>query len=437
MTTLAEATAVSPLRARLDAEIAEARTWGTRVTLNDLTVLANKNDPFRVDTPARHRDGEWLATTVQDLGLGERKIHLRGMHYMVLGLPKPDGTPYINDDDHWEWLQGDCAKAARFLGYIPFDQIFDKRAAAPVIREYMRVDPEPYLTIGVNVAIPHADEIMPHLGVDGFEGTQPNHIVLFAEKSSLDLVLTPLAREYEADTYLATGEISDSHLHEMALSAAKDTRSLVVLCFSDSDPAGWQMPISIARKLQAFKTLLPNMPDFEVHRVALSADHVREYGLPSTPLKDTERRAGRWRDLMGVEQTEIDALAALQPTILEQIARDAITPFFDHGLERRVRQARDAWYAAALEVINRQLDADRLSEVREQAVTKLADMQRQIDALNEQLRIDVNDFDLPPIVIPEARATGSSRAPLVDSRWLFAEQCRRLIASKNYTPTDH
>jgi len=26
-----------------------------------LTVLAAQNDPFRVDTPARHRDGKWLA----------------------------------------------------------------------------------------------------------------------------------------------------------------------------------------------------------------------------------------------------------------------------------------------------------------------------------------------------------------------------------------
>jgi hypothetical protein len=27
-------------------------------SLKDLTVLAPQNDPFRVDTPARHRDGE-------------------------------------------------------------------------------------------------------------------------------------------------------------------------------------------------------------------------------------------------------------------------------------------------------------------------------------------------------------------------------------------
>ena len=101
----------SPLRAALDTVIAEQGC-----SLKDLTVLAPKNDPFRLDTPARHRDGRWLAETATELGLGDRKIHLRGLHYMVLGRPKPDGTPYLNDDDTWEWLQADAAKAARFLG---------------------------------------------------------------------------------------------------------------------------------------------------------------------------------------------------------------------------------------------------------------------------------------------------------------------------------
>ena len=64
----------SPLRQVLDQTIA---TEGG--SLKDLTVLAPQNDPFRVDTDARHRDGEWLAVTARDLGLGDRKIHLRGL----------------------------------------------------------------------------------------------------------------------------------------------------------------------------------------------------------------------------------------------------------------------------------------------------------------------------------------------------------------------
>jgi hypothetical protein len=46
----------SPLRQALEAAAAE-----NGCSLKALTVLAAQNDPFRLDTPASHRDGEWLA----------------------------------------------------------------------------------------------------------------------------------------------------------------------------------------------------------------------------------------------------------------------------------------------------------------------------------------------------------------------------------------
>ena len=302
---------VSPLRAALDAVIAEEGC-----SLKDLTVLAPRNDPFRLDTPARHRDGQWLAETAAELGLGTRKIHLRGLHYMVLGRTMPDGTQYVNDNDHWEWLQADAAKAARFLGYLPFDQITDQRNAEPVIRVRESGQIEAYLTTELNVSIPEAWELQPQIDVEGFEGRQPYRLALVGEKSSLADILGPLADRYDADLFLPTGEISDTQIYLMARAAEDDGRPLVVLYFADCDPAGWQMGISVSRKLQALKILLPEMPDFEVHRVALTPAQVREYGLPSTPLKATEKRADPWRAAMGVEQTEIDALASLGPELL-------------------------------------------------------------------------------------------------------------------------
>jgi hypothetical protein len=56
----------SPLRQTLDTAIAEA---GSKVSMKDLTVLAPQNDPFRLDTPANHRDSKWLADVIADLGI--------------------------------------------------------------------------------------------------------------------------------------------------------------------------------------------------------------------------------------------------------------------------------------------------------------------------------------------------------------------------------
>jgi hypothetical protein len=416
---------VSPLRAALDKVIADQGC-----SLKDLTVLAPQNDPFRVDTPARHRDGEWLAITARDLGLGDRKIHLRGLHYMVIGRPKPDGTPYRNTDDDWLWLQGDAAKAARFLGYIPFDQVADQRNSPPEIREFELPIPGAFLSTELHIEIP--DDITPTLYTDDFRGTQPYKIVLFGEKSSLADVLSPIAENYEADLYLPTGEISDTLMHRMASIALRDGRPMVVLCFSDADPAGWQMPISIGRKLQAFCTLLPGMPDFAVYRVALTPQQVGEYGLPSTPLKDTELRADKWRTAWGVEQTEVDALASLRPELLDQIARQALDGFFDHTLADRIARYRSEWLDRARELIATTFDMDRLDEIRRDAEEQLAGMRSQIRELNDALRVDVDDDDLPLIELPEAADPGGNGTPLVDSRWDFTVQCQALIASKQY-----
>jgi hypothetical protein len=421
----------SPLRQALDAAIAESN--GSKLSMKDLTVLSPQIDPFRLDTPTNHEIGKWLADTAANLGLGYRKIHLRGLHYMILGQPKPDGSAYANTEADWLWLSGEAGKAARWLGYIPFDQIFDNRNAAPDVRIFTEPTPYPYITVGIDIKIPTADDIIPRLGIDDFDGTQPYKIVMIGEKSSLEPVLSPMAEDYKADLYLPTGCLSDTLIYQMAKIGAEDGRSMVVLYFSDCDPSGWNMPIEVGRKLQGFKACLYPDLEFEVHRVALTPEQVREYGLPSTPLKDTERRGDRWRAATGVEQTEIDALASLQPDLLRQITRNAIAPFFDDALDDRVEATRREWMDQALEIINADLDQARLGRIRREATEKLDEMREQIDAFNEQLRIDVDDFDLPAIEIPEADIDYYLQPkPLLDSFWSFTEQCKALIDSKAY-----
>jgi hypothetical protein len=98
------------------------------------------------------------------------------------------------------------------------------------------------------------------------------------------------------------------------------------------------MSVSIGRKLQALRDL--QFPDlkFELVAVALTVEQVRELGLPSTPLKETEKRADRWRDAFGVEQTEIDAIATLRPDILADIIEHAFDPYLDRDLAARVME---------------------------------------------------------------------------------------------------
>ncbi len=103
------------------------------------------------------------------------------------------------------------------------------------------------------VSLPDAHDLTPRARVMGFSADQPYHLVLVGEKSSLRPVLNGVADRYRADLYLPTGEISDTQAYIMAQSAARDGRPMVVFYFHDCDPSGWQMPVSLARKLQALK----------------------------------------------------------------------------------------------------------------------------------------------------------------------------------------
>src|SRR5262249_29557893 len=96
--------------------------------------------------------------------------------------------------------------------------------------------------------------------------------------------------------------------------------------------------------------------------------------------------------------------------------------------------ARQAWLDAALEVMNEQVDHERLGRIRAEAAVKLDATREQINALNDELRIDVDDFDLPDIEVPEADPSlgMTSDEPLLDSSWTFVEQTRRLRDSKAY-----
>jgi hypothetical protein len=53
-------------------------------SLSDLTVLSAQVDPYRLDTPSGHRDGQWVAEHLNRLVGGTKRIHWRGLHYVLV-----------------------------------------------------------------------------------------------------------------------------------------------------------------------------------------------------------------------------------------------------------------------------------------------------------------------------------------------------------------
>src|SRR6516165_2994345 len=165
-------------------------------SLSDLTVLSAQVDPYRLDTPSGHRDGQWVAKQL-DRAIGKkRRIHWRGLHYALVStsnLIKPNGEKYRNTDEDWTWLVNVAGKAGRWLGYIDFERITDNRNAEPVIHHKARVNPQAFVSIGLDVQIPDVEDLQPLPTASGFEPRQAFHFVMFGEKASLEDVVLPVA----------------------------------------------------------------------------------------------------------------------------------------------------------------------------------------------------------------------------------------------------
>ena len=315
--------------------------------MDELTVL--ENDPYRVDTATGHRNGKWFAEQIARFVPEYSKVHIRGLHYLASSagdVRKPDGKLYINSNPDWIWINADASLAGRWLGYVPFERISDQRNEEANIYVPDYRPPWSHLIGGDEVKLPETSELMPRL-YGSFHGRQPYRIILITEKSSLALVLGPIAEAVGGELLAMTGETSATRIAEMAKRIADDGRPAVVLYFSDHDPSGHQMPISISRKLQALRDLLYPELTIQVRRAALTAEQANELDLPTTPLKDTERRAANWKAKTGREQTELDALIALHPGALRRLAWEAVEPFFDATLANRVVEAAKEWRIAA------------------------------------------------------------------------------------------
>jgi hypothetical protein len=433
--------------------VLEAAKAECECNTDSLTVLARRIDPYR--RAGDQKEGEWVARQIERAFKPYQRVHLRGLHYAIVAqgnVRKPDRTIYRNTVSDFQWL-GEALKAARWGGYIPFDRISDNRNDDPIIFRNREITggPSGQLDGGANwdgqwlFELGDIDINRPSASLAGFHRDQPYGLTIFGEKSSLEDVLRPIAERYRADLYVGTGETSDTLAYQAAKDGVADGRPLVIFTICDFDPAGWQMPVSIGRKLQALRDLCFPGLKFKVVPLGLTDEHVREFALPSTPLKATEVRGDKWRAEFGLEQTEVDALATLQPDVLRQIVLDGIAPYYDATLEARVSAAKRRWVRRAQTVINGHVDAEAVDEIERGIEDFKVGATERIEAIKTEIEERVSEADaqlaemveaielpdipaLPAAVLPES----GTQACLVSSDWSWVEQTRALKARKTY-----
>ena len=314
-----------------------ARDAGQRVT--DLIALAPANDPFYTGTPGDWQNGHWFADLWQRFGYGSG-VHIRRVHYQIISqtppVAMPNGLPYENTERCWDFLNA-ASKAARYLELVEPGAFVDRRNPEP--RIYAGGShAEPTIEVSdpswSGTSIPDFPDL-PDYHVYSFEGRQRYHLEIWCEKSTMNDVLIPLCQNYGINLVTGVGEMSITAVLQLA-ERFEAGRPVRVFYVSDFDPAGQSMPVAVARKVEYFQRQKGYEADVRLFPVVLTVDQVRQFRLPRTPIKETEKRAGHFEDRYGAGAVELDALEALYPGQLQRILTTEIRRYHDSGLSRRV-----------------------------------------------------------------------------------------------------
>jgi hypothetical protein len=284
---------------------AAART-GSR--LSDLTVLGVKRDPYRMDKPAKNREGRWFAEWLDRL-FPDSVVHLRGFHYALVshgGVTKPDGSAYENTSEDYFWLIDDAAKAARWLGHVGFDRFVDQRNNDPI--EYRRA-PEPVSTPVGGVSALLFSGHWQSLTTGELNISPPRKL-----QALRDLEFPGLRAEV-APVSLTLGQVIAERLPTTPVKV------------TEKRGKGWQRAFGPALRVAGLVT--------------------------------GDRPA----------QVEIDALAVLRPEVLTRITHEKIALYRDRTIERRARPIRERWHRAAWLEVDAQLPEHqgRLNEIKQAA----------------------------------------------------------------------
>jgi hypothetical protein len=421
-----------------------------------LIVLAPDNDPFYKGTPAHIRDAEWFAGLWDRFGY-QYGVHLRRVHYQILSneLKFSDGTPYENTERCWGRLCG-AGAAARILGLVDVEAFVDRRNPEAVINHMARQVPlrAPYVSFGT------ASLTLPELDLSGFAdikldigspipggfgydpADQPVLLEVWVEKSTMGDVLIPQCQRERMNYVEGAGFESITQSVAFLRRAQEHSKPAHIVYISDFDPGGAGMPVGVARQVQFWLEQLAIDVDVTIDTAVLTHEQCVEFELPRTPIKDGDRRRGAFEARYGAGATELDALEALHPGSLGEIVRQAMEPFVDRGLPRRLATARQeaqqrinaAWTAAAgqevdeaAQELSRQASAvaaeqvERIRETVEDALGQLdqfTEAAEQLKARAEQIAARLN-IDLPERPEPETAGLDDDRL-LFDSRrhWL-------------------
>lgn len=170
---------------------------------------------------------------------------------------------------------------------------------------------------------------------------QDMHIEIWSEAAGMVQQLWRVGQDYSIRAYSSSGFDSLTSKKDLADRICETGKPAFILHLGDYDPSGKNIFESVAEDVQAFvEADRPNaLVNVKFVRVALTAEQVEEYDLPTSPPKATDSRSKRWEG----ETCQLEALAPDQIAALvkAQIERIVDIPRMQAALAEQVKDRKE------------------------------------------------------------------------------------------------
>jgi hypothetical protein len=175
--------------------------------------------------------------------------------------------------------------------------------------------------------------------------------------------------------------------------------------------------VAVARKIEFAQQGL----DVTLNPVVLTEEQCRDYRLPRTPIKESERRGARFEARFGAGATELDALEALHPGELARIVSEQIERFIDPDAARAffvaVGEHKDVLRQISAEVHDHYIDEiDDLEREYSDLVARFGSFSTRAEQVFERIADHLADVEFPDFDPPAPRAPDDPAAPMFDAR---------------------
>ncbi len=202
---------------------------------------------------------------------------------------------------------------------------------------------------------------------------QKNHVELWVEKDALSGVLRPIAEEFEAVLSVNKGYSSSSAVRmaaERMLSIAERFgRPTTILYVGDFDPSGEDMTRDLTERLELF-----GVQDLTFKKIALTMPQIRQYKLPTNPVKIKDSRAREYVRQHGKHSWEVDAL---KNSVLTKTIQAEFRSLLDMKLFDAITEKQEVLRADAIR---------RVGEKREQVTLHIPDV-------TDPITVEANEID--------------------------------------------